>query len=261
MAFVLPDCCAGVGSEFDLWTLPPTDTSVQEGRWDAYSPIASITDGGPVEFLITNADKDTYLDLSNTLLFVKAKLLKANGGALEADDNVGPVNLWLHSLWQQIDVSLNDKLVTAFTNMYPYRAYIETLLSYGGEVKNTQLGASLWSDDTPDKMDATNNSNRGYAHGTLHAKNTKAVEMMGRFHCDMFLQNRPLLNNVSVRLRLTPSKDTFSLMSGAEAPAFKVSLEEVTVFARKVKVSNGLLLGLGLFPRRGDAPAGDRCSL
>ena len=75
MAFLHPDCCAAVGSEFDLWTLPPTDTSVQEGRWDAYSPIASITDGGPVEFLITNADKDTYLylDLSNTLLFVKAK--------------------------------------------------------------------------------------------------------------------------------------------------------------------------------------------
>ena len=213
---------------------------MQEGRWDAYSPIASITDGGPVEFLITNADKDTYLDLSNTLLFVKAKIVKADGTALVEADKVAPVNLWLHSLWQQIDVSLNDKLITASTNMYPYRAYIESLLSYGDETKTTQLCAALWHDDTPGKMDVVGANNRGYVARALRTSQSQVVDMMGRFHCDMFLQNRPLLNNVAVRLRLTPAKDTFSLMGEG---AYKVNLEEVTVFVRKLKVSNGLLLG------------------
>ncbi|MCP6259042.1 hypothetical protein NL429_29320, partial [Klebsiella pneumoniae] len=84
-----------------------TQTSVQEGRWEAYSPIATLSDSGPVEFLITNADKDTYLDLANTFLHVRATVVKGDGGALEEADNVAPVNLWLHSLWQQVDVSLN----------------------------------------------------------------------------------------------------------------------------------------------------------
>jgi hypothetical protein len=34
---------------------------------------------------------------------------------------------------------LNEKLVSPPTSMYPYRAYIETLLSYGPAAKESQL--------------------------------------------------------------------------------------------------------------------------
>ena len=75
------------------------------------------------------------MDLVRTQLFVKAKIAKANGTAIDAGTQVGPVNLFLHSLFSQVDVSLNERLISPSTNTYPYRAMIETLLNYGKEAK------------------------------------------------------------------------------------------------------------------------------
>ena len=97
--------------------------------------MASLVSGGPIEFLIPGSGDD-YLDLANTMLHVQVKVTRANGDGLDLVDPVGPVNNWLHSLFSQVDVSLNGTLVIPSTNMY--RAYIETLLSYGTDAKVTQ---------------------------------------------------------------------------------------------------------------------------
>ena len=65
------------------------------------------------------------------MLYVKAKITWANGDNLANDSPIGPSNLFLHSLFSQVDVSLNGTLITASTNTYPYRAMMKTLLSYG----------------------------------------------------------------------------------------------------------------------------------
>ena len=74
---------------------------------------------------------------------------------------VGPVNNWVHSLFSQVDVSLNGTLVTPSTTTYSYRAYIETLLSHGKEAKDTQLNSVLWRKDTAGHVDATDHTNDG----------------------------------------------------------------------------------------------------
>ena len=49
-------------------------------------------------------------------MYVKAKVTKINGQDLDDDAAVGPVNLFLHSLFSQVDISLNGTLVTSSTN-------------------------------------------------------------------------------------------------------------------------------------------------
>ena len=99
------------------------------------SPIA-----GPIEFNVSGTGEE-YLDLARTQLYVKAKITKANGTALDADTQVGPVNLFLHSLFSHVDVSLNERLISPSTNTYPYRAMLESLLNYGEEAKTVNF---LW---------------------------------------------------------------------------------------------------------------------
>jgi hypothetical protein len=43
--------------------------------------------------------------------------------ALDAGADVGPVNLWMHSLFSDVSVSLNEKLVSPPTSLYSYRVY------------------------------------------------------------------------------------------------------------------------------------------
>ncbi|GFV51104.1 uncharacterized protein TNCV_4743811 [Trichonephila clavipes] len=85
-----PECAK---SELNLFTLPPTQTVIEKGQWIQFHPIANVTDGGPVEFLISGSGED-YLDLSQTQLYVKAKNFKNDGKVLTDDDKIGPVNLF-----------------------------------------------------------------------------------------------------------------------------------------------------------------------
>jgi hypothetical protein len=50
-------------------------------------------------------------------------------------------------------VSLNENLVSPPTSLYPYKAYIEILLSYGPAAKESQLTGVMWYKDTPGHQD------------------------------------------------------------------------------------------------------------
>ena len=238
MAFVHRQSCEGVNSELDLFAVPPTQTSIDDDRWVEHQPLTSLDSGGPIEFMLPGTG-DAYLDLANTYLLIRAKVVRGDGTDLAADTQVAPVNNWLHSLFSQVDVYINDTLVTPSSNTYPYRAYVETLLSYGAEAKKTQLTSQLWYKDTAGHMDATleNGGNAGLAERRKYIAESRVVEMMGRLHVDLFLQDRFLLNGVSVKIRLVRSKDTFSLMAVGVNPDFKVQIVDAILFARKAVLS------------------------
>ena len=96
------------------------------------------------------------MHFSNTQLLVKVKLTRGNGVDITDADHVGGVNLFLHNLFQQVDVPLNDVKVSQSSETYAYRAYIESFLSYGPQAKNSQLTAALFYKDTAGKMDRPN---------------------------------------------------------------------------------------------------------
>ena len=104
---------------------------------------SALTDQDPYEFAVSGAGKD-YIDLFKTYLFVEAQIVNTDGSDLDPDTDVGPVNLWMHSLFSDVNVSLNEKLVSPPSSMYPYRAYIETLLSYEPAAKESQLTGVMW---------------------------------------------------------------------------------------------------------------------
>ena len=96
------------------------------------------------------------MDFANTQLLDKAKITRGNGDDITDADQVEGVNLFLHSLFQQVDVSLNDVQVSQSAGPYAYRAYIESLLSYGPQAKTSQHTAALYYKDTAGDMDRPN---------------------------------------------------------------------------------------------------------
>ena len=238
MAFVHRQSCEGVKSELDLFAVPPTQTSIEHGGWIEHQPITSLDSGGPIEFVVPGAG-DAYIDLANTYLLVRAKVVRGVGTDIADDTPVAPVNNWLHSLFSQVDVHLNDTLVTPSSNTYPFRAYVETLLSYGAEAKKTQLTSQLWYKDTAGHMEATqeNGGNAGLVERRRHITGSRVVEMMGRLHVDLFMQDRFLINGVTVKIRLVRSKDAFSLMAGGANPDYKVRIVDAVLFVRKAVLS------------------------
>ena len=107
MAFIHQQSCEGVKSELDLFAVPPTQTSIDEGQWIEHQPMTSLDSGGPIEYVVPGTG-DAYIDLANTYLFVRAKIIRGVGTNLADDTRVAPINNWLHSLFSQVDVYLNS---------------------------------------------------------------------------------------------------------------------------------------------------------
>ena len=105
MAFVHRRSCEGVNSESDIFAIPPTQTRIEEGLWLEHQPLTSLNSGGPIEFILPGTG-DAYLDLENTYLLIRAKVVRGIGTDLADDTPVGPVNNWLHSLFNQCTLTI-----------------------------------------------------------------------------------------------------------------------------------------------------------
>ena len=248
MALIHDHSCECVKTELDLFTVPPTQTSIEKGRWEEVNPLAHIIESGPIEFVVPGTG-DEYIDLASCLLYVKAKITNADGSNLLADAPVGPVNLWLHSLFSQIDVYINGKMVSNPSPTYPYRALLETILTYGIDAKSTQLGASLYAKDTASNMDVVNplatdedGANAGLRIRHNYTSGSKIVDMIGPIHSDMFSQSKYMMNGIELRLKLNRSKSQFCLVSPAVNSAFKAVIPDATFLVRKVKISPSVQL-------------------
>ena len=241
MALLHPQSCDCVDTGLDLFSVPPTQTSVESGVWVEYHPLATLS-GGPIEFAISGSGEE-YVDLSQVYLHVKAKITRGDGTDLQANEPVGPVNLWLHSLFSQVDVSWNDVLVSPSQNTYPYRALLETLLSYGNETKYSRLTASMFYKDTAGHMNVTNNNNNTGLHRRKTATQlSQTVDMVGKLHTDVTQQNRYLLNGVDVKVRLVRSKNSFSLMGHGGNLTFKSVVRHASLFVRKCKLNPAVMV-------------------
>jgi len=70
--------CECTKSELDLFSVPPTQTSMEQGSWVEYHLMTTVVDGSPTEFDISGTGED-YIDFGNTMLYVKAKVTALDG--------------------------------------------------------------------------------------------------------------------------------------------------------------------------------------
>lgn len=250
MSIIHQDSAECLKSELDLFTVPPTQASIDKGISVEYPTVNSLTDDGPLEFFCASSPGE-YLDLAQTQLYIQVKIVKKENDAALTNEKVVPVNLFLHSMFSQCDVSLNERLVSPSSNTYSYRAYLSTVLNYGMESKRSQLTSALYYKDTAGsvlKMDSCDPSvsdtdpkyNAGLVKRNEFVKDSKTFDMLGPLHSDLFMQPRLLLPGVDLKVKLIRNDPSFSLMND-EGTDFKVKIMRAALFIRKVKVSPTLL--------------------
>ena len=254
MSFLTPDSHACCTNEFDFVSVPMTQTAIESSRMVEYRPISTLSSSGPIEFQIPG-DTGEYIHPAYMYLYVRCKIKKSNDENLQTyqagppevqADNVAPVNNFLHSLFSQVDVSLNDKLLTSSAGSYSHRSYLETILNYSEDASKTHLTSALWYKDTAGKMNTLTEENVGFNTRKTIVKGSREFEMYGRLFTDICGIDRVLPNKVSVRIKLHRNKDSVCLM-GAANSGFKVELKEVILFARRITVSPDLGLELNKY--------------
>ena len=235
MALVHDQSCEFASQSWTCFRYPPTHTSIEYGNYVEYHSLSSITNSGPIEFDVSSSGQN-YLDVSNTQL-----LVKGIGVDITDADHVGGVSLFLHSLFKQVNVSLNDVQVSQSSGTYAYRASIESLLSYGPQAKNPQLTAALFYKNTAGNMDRSNPAhanederNFGLKKRASFTDEEGTVDLIGRIHSDVFFQDQFILN---VKVRLVRNKDSFCLISSETNASYEVKIVSAVLLVRKVQLS------------------------
>lgn len=264
-------CMCGM-ENLELFQVPPTNIALEESKWMEYYPISSTlqSETAPIEFDI-QGQGDEYIDLSQTYVQIVCKFTKDDGTALTGDNSsVTPVNNILHSLFTEIDVTLNGKIISPGTDTYPYKAYLEKLLSYRPKTLETQMKAcSLWEKDTAGHMDdalttaptqkksvfpvtgtdtkkveiiatdlafplPADGENEGLRKRRDAIENSKKITLIDRLYVDLFQQDRFIPNGVDIRLRFNRAKPAFHLMAHTGSSG-KISILSMLLWVRKVK--------------------------
>ena len=243
--------CECLKSELDIFSVPSTQTSVEQTVYKKYHPVSNISGNAPLEYHIPATDED-YLDLQQSFHFLKVRILDRFGNALVAGANAGnpndnsfvwPINYFVNTQFKNVDVYLSNTQVSPNDNMYAYRSYLETVLSYGSDAKNGPLRAGLFYQDInePSLHTKTVNDddcvNEGARTRYLKTRYSNSVQMVGRIHNPLFSQEKLILSKMDVRLKFNRHDPKFCLMAYTEAQNYSIAIDEAVMYVCHKTVS------------------------
>lgn len=215
MAFTLSGGDEGFTKNLDIFSVPDTETGIQETYIKQYKPVSVFSSCSPVIFQVDNPSAD-YIDVHNMRLNLSYTIFSDKNLAWDDKNNefCGPINLGISSFFSQCDLELNQTNVNSSTgHNYGYKAYIDTVLTSGLGAANSYLPASgYYKDNIAEMDDFTGENNLHLRKRALLTKKGRIVKLVGRIHADFCNQKKSLINGVPLTLRLRNADDKFRLM-------------------------------------------------
>lgn len=202
---------------------------------DVHPTNALDSNTDTVEFLVQGSDTE-YLDLNDTLLSVVLSVKKSDGTDIAAADKMQPVpsNYFMHALFSDITLSLNDTLIEGGDVMYSYKAAIESMFNFSEESKGLQLLPAGVTDEEDERKE--------------WAENSRQFEVVGALRLDFLNQPKYIIPGVSVRIRMKKADSAFSLHlpTGTKDDGkthFNILLKKCILYVRRVKVHPSVIDG------------------
>ena len=127
-----------VDPRFNLFDKSVHDPTVVASNVVNYYPLSQLSPSSSVLEFAISGEGESYIDTANIKLKITGTL-KQIDGTTAADVKDGTINNLLYSLFNQVDVSYNDRLLTESTNNYSYITYLRTLLETTNDEKAGKL--------------------------------------------------------------------------------------------------------------------------
>lgn len=230
--------------EMDIFSTPNIESAITGETETEYFPLNPVLEGYPIQFDIP----ETYTQFTDPhfLIKVRVKILKSDGKELDDNAKVGSVNLLLHALFKDVILKANGVIINQANGTYPFRAYIETVYSYSSLATENAVGApQLFYKDTPGRFNGVAAGvNNGFDKRVVKFTKSKEVEMAGRLHCDLLLQNKLIVPGVKFSLTLIPSPSEFTVMSEVVDGKEKLIITAASIRIRRINLTSSNILSI-----------------
>ena len=258
MALLDKDSCPCVNSEIDFFNVPPTNTSSTKSFYTEVYPTNALDQGGPIEFSLAG-NKQDFIDLLESFISLKCKVLKEDNSSpaapAQANDAIPdaslvfPVNYLNGALFKDVITYLNGKQISGCNDMYPYKSFLELILSYEKPILEETGAIGLFHKDTKDfnevaNIDATHNA--GAKARFDKTKYGKTFEIFGKIHNDLFAQGKRLPGDIPLVIKFIKNTEKFMLMAKEENTKYKIRIDNAILHVKRFTVSSALLRELDI---------------
>lgn len=127
----------------------PTDMRFTKTAYQQIVPHTAIDKNSKtIEFILDRLDAPFCYLVSDMLMMATVLITKEDGKTLpDFLNKVATCNNVLGSLFASNVMKINDDIITASGELYPYKCYIQKLLTFSTEVKTCQLLPSGYIED------------------------------------------------------------------------------------------------------------------
>lgn len=227
-----------------LFDKPLINTGITSHKWIQQRPVSQISKSGGLEFSIPGTSL-SYVNLKCSFLQIQGKIVKENGEAIGDSEDVGFINLPLQSLWSQVDISLQQNVISSKVGTnYVYKAYIDALLNYSEDQKKAQLTSQLFVRDSAGNFDVhTDSTNIGLYIRKQRTKSSQIIQLAAPLFLDLCEQDRLILNGVPINLKFWPNRPAFYLLADNSETRYEFVITDAYFNACMVDVSPAIVVG------------------
>ena len=228
---------------FDLFKEVEIENSIEDVTRIITRPISAANSRGPFIFEIP-ADFEKFTDAESFRLHGRMRIRKRVSGVIrdiDANDNVSTVNNIFDSLWNKVDVKINDKSINDPTNSwYAYKSYFENHLSYSKGTKSNLLSYRGYFNDTCEKLDdvgstSTESANEGFIKRKQLFSESKWVYFCINLHNDITTLRKYIPSGVKLVFEFHRNEDNFCLLSHDESTQFTIELDDMRLSSKRYK--------------------------
>ena len=153
------------------------------------------------------------------------------------------------SLFRNVEVTCNNTEISdsSSSNAFPYKAYLEAILSFGSAAKSTHLLSSYWKSGKAGlektfkpATNAVDSAESGYIKRKDFCKLSKQMPFVSSLHLDLFSTQKLMIPGVSIKLRYHRTPDTFTIVADT-GKTYHIKLTDLRLRVRKVIPSPGIL--------------------
>lgn len=234
--------------ELELFSKKNVQTCITGCYVDKIKPLNSVESHVDELEFVTSGRALSYCDVNNMVLrvviYFRKKCDKSNLEAGDVDTSV--IDFPLHSIFSKVELFLAETSVIKSPHNYPYKVFFDLATTACKDAVATQLQSILcYPDDRPDSA----------AHCTSWGKRqapllrSQKCELVGRLRTD-FNNIEPhlyLLDNISIRLRLTMHSPDFYLWTKSDAaggPDVELCIQDAELHLKYFNISTDLSLGI-----------------
>ena len=235
------------GDPFDIFSIPAINNDYEK-YVDLYvEPLSHITQTGPLVFKWETLGGEKW-DSSKTEAEIHYSIIKSNGDPTTSADEVSVINSLPIGNFSNIELKMNDKIVTnSSSGNHAYHAYFMQKSSYGKDVKREIMKKTEgYFEEEGDNMNqfelkaATNDVFR--QKHDLFVKPENDVVTRTQLYLDLTQVPQYYPTDIDYVMTFTRNPESFCLLSkSANEGKYKIVIKRMRLIIRKIVPSSHMI--------------------